>query len=73
MRGGAEDVKAHRWFAKLDWSAVASRSVEPPYIPKAQRTADSTEHFPEEYPSSDDEAAMPSPEQQDLFGMFGDF
>jgi len=34
LKGRANDVKQHPWFAGLDWIALAARKVETPRQPK---------------------------------------
>lgn len=33
-RTGAEEIKAHAWFAGTDWEKLKSRAVTPPFKPK---------------------------------------
>lgn len=33
LRGGAEDIKAHKWFARTDWDAVFRCAITPPFVP----------------------------------------
>lgn len=72
LRGGAADVKAHRWFSKLDWAALEACAVEPPFVPEVRSDGD-TAHFPEDYPDSDDEAGVPTPAEQAAFRAFDEF
>ena len=72
LRAGAADVKAHRFFSRLDWRALASCAVEPPFVPDI-RTDGDTVNFPEDYPDSDDEARMPSSAEQAAFRAFDEF
>ena len=30
---GARALKAHPWFSRIDWDAVARKEVKPPFIP----------------------------------------
>ena len=34
---GAEDIKAHPWFAGVDWDGILNKRVKPPYIPKLKK------------------------------------
>lgn len=38
--GGAGDVKAHPFFAAIDWDAVYSRSHDGPIVPKLSGASD---------------------------------
>ena len=51
LKGGAEDVKMHRWFAGMNWEALTSKQVEMPYVPVVRRP-DDTSNF-SNYPDSD--------------------
>uniref|UniRef100_A0A1B6GR33 cAMP-dependent protein kinase n=1 Tax=Cuerna arida TaxID=1464854 RepID=A0A1B6GR33_9HEMI len=31
---GAREIKAHKWFKKIDWLKILNRSIKAPYIPK---------------------------------------
>ena len=33
LQHGAEDIKRHKWFKKLDWSEVFYKRLTPPWIP----------------------------------------
>ena len=33
LKSGARDVKAHAWFAELDWNQLAARTLPAPYVP----------------------------------------
>lgn len=34
LRNGAEDIKRHKWFSRIDWTAVFQLQLEPPFIPE---------------------------------------
>ncbi len=34
LRGGAEDIKAHKWFERLSWDAVLRCTLPVPFTPK---------------------------------------
>lgn len=34
---GAEDIKAHPWFAGIDWEGIYNKTVVPPYVPKLKK------------------------------------
>ncbi|GAA6005845.1 hypothetical protein JCM11491_004031 [Sporobolomyces phaffii] len=48
LSGGAQDVKAHRWFEGVDWDAVKRKEIRAPIIPETQIPGDSSnfERFP---------------------------
>uniref|UniRef100_M4BSN2 Protein kinase domain-containing protein n=1 Tax=Hyaloperonospora arabidopsidis (strain Emoy2) TaxID=559515 RepID=M4BSN2_HYAAE len=72
LRNGAEDVKKHKYFAKVDWDAVLARSEPPPYLPPVRGPGDHT-HF-DEYPDSPvDDAGMLYGEDRAAFDVFDQF
>ena len=54
MRGGARDVKAHRFFRGLDWGLLARRELPAPWRPTLRGALD-TSHF-DEYDEKDEVA-----------------
>jgi protein kinase A len=52
LRGGAGDVKAHRFFRGLDWEALTRKAVRPPWVPTLRHALD-TSCF-DEYDEDDD-------------------
>jgi len=44
----AEEIKAHPWFASLNWDSIFKKTVDPPYCPQLDKEAD-TKHFPPEF------------------------
>lgn len=48
---GAEDVKQHKWFAKIDWKALFSKKIAMPYRPSLKSGGDTTNF--NSYPDSD--------------------
>jgi len=51
MKGGAADIKAHRFFAPIDWSALRGKAVRAPWRPRVSNALD-TSHF-DEYDEDD--------------------
>jgi protein kinase A len=51
LKGGVEDIKSHRLFKGLDWHALVSLQIKPPYQPKVSSSSD-TSNF-SNYPDSD--------------------
>eukprot|EP00388_Colpodella_angusta_P014566 GDKJ01036418.1.p1 GENE.GDKJ01036418.1~~GDKJ01036418.1.p1 ORF type:complete len:338 (+),score=60.27 GDKJ01036418.1:94-1107(+) len=69
LRGGAEDIKQHRWFAGVDWDVVLQRGLYPPFVPQV-RSLDDTSMF-DQYPDSVDQRVQDlSPRDQALFSDF---
>ncbi|RKP10188.1 kinase-like domain-containing protein [Thamnocephalis sphaerospora] len=48
LRGGAEDVRRHKWFRDVDWDALLRRAVRAPIVPNCRHPGD-TSNF-EKYP-----------------------
>lgn len=61
LRGGAEDVKRHPWFAGVSWSALEGREVRAPIVPRLSGAGDSS--YFQAYPEELDARSVP--------GMFG--
>lgn len=51
LKNGADDVKQHRWFSKLDMKALLSKKTVMPYKPQVKHAGD-TSNF-NQYPDSD--------------------
>lgn len=70
LKGGADDIKGHRWYRGFDWESLLSRQLQPEYTPSA-RAADDTSTF-DRYPESTEASApaIPAMDQQ-LFDGFG--
>jgi len=46
LKDGAEDVKKHRFFRKIDWTALAQRKLKPPIIPLIASEGDTSNFEP---------------------------
>jgi protein kinase A len=57
MKGGADDVKKHKWFQAFDWEALMNKTVAAPIIPAVSGDSDTSNFDP--YPDSLEEAANP--------------
>lgn len=57
LKGGAEDIKKHKWFRGFDWEALLQRSVPAPIVPEVRSPGD-TRNF-DKYPDSVDEPLAP--------------
>eukprot|EP01016_Furgasonia_blochmanni_P044644 TRINITY_DN6219_c0_g3_i4.p2 TRINITY_DN6219_c0_g3~~TRINITY_DN6219_c0_g3_i4.p2 ORF type:complete len:222 (+),score=51.51 TRINITY_DN6219_c0_g3_i4:452-1117(+) len=42
LKGGAQDIKDHRWFAGLEWNALLMRKIAAPYKPPIKSKGDSS-------------------------------
>ena len=71
LRGGADDVKKHRWFKGVDWTRLLNREFTPPIIPKVSGPAD-TQNF-EEYDEEWDLTPPPSEVSGEIFKDFVDY
>eukprot|EP00727_Mastigamoeba_balamuthi_P012611 m51a1_g7973 putative camp-dependent protein kinase (396) ;mRNA; f:34924-36554 len=71
-RGGSADVRAHAWFADVDWEAVLQRRAEPPIRPRVRHAGD-TGNF-ESYEAVPVASFSGTASYRDLFdGLFTDF
>lgn len=50
LKGGANDIKEHRWFKSFDWKLLIKKETKPFFIPKINNEGD-TSNF-SEYPDS---------------------
>lgn len=57
LKNGAEDIKKHKWFGKMDWNAVYNCTIPPSFIPEISGDGD-THHF-DPYPDSVDDMSVP--------------
>jgi len=72
LRDGANDIKRHRWFSRVSWEGIISRSIPPPFIPKV-RTENDTDNF-EDYSDSDEDTARElTTKEARLFADLDDF
>lgn len=68
LKGGAEDIKAHRWFKSLNWDALYQRKITPPFVPLLTQEGD-TSHF-SRYSDSVTQPTEPLHQDQLLFAEF---
>ena len=40
LKGGVDDIKNHRFFKELDWSALVKYKLKPPYVPSTSGKGD---------------------------------
>ncbi|KNE54134.1 AGC/PKA protein kinase [Allomyces macrogynus ATCC 38327] len=72
LKGGASDIKNHRWFANINWDELVARRVTPPMIPRVHGPGD-TNNF-EKYPEPDPTMLAPCWTAPDHYGhLFPDF
>ena len=57
LKGGAQDIKMHKWFIGFDWEGLYNRELTAPFIPIASCATDTSNFDP--YPDSLQEAALP--------------
>jgi len=71
LKGGADDVRKHKWFKGLDFESLLIKKDAPPIVPEIRHPAD-TRNF-DSYPDSSDES--PSNNQIIIGGenIFDDF
>lgn len=69
LKGGAEDIKKHKWFQGVDWNGLVTKNVPAPIIPEVAGESD-TSNF-EKYPDSvEDRGVQIDPRDQQLFKDF---
>lgn len=51
LERGVDDIKSHRWFVGIDWSAMLNKSLIPPYKPQVKGNGDTSNfwNFPEDF------------------------
>lgn len=57
IKGGAQGVKNHKWFAKTDWDAAYNCTIAPHFIPEIAGAADTTNF--DDYPDSEEQIDIP--------------
>jgi len=57
LRGGADDIRKHKWFKGLDWESVLRCEVNPPILPELRHSAD-TRNF-DQFPDIVDDNSVP--------------
>ena len=57
LKGGAEDIKKHKWFQGFDYDALVERQLPAPIVPAVSSEADTSNFDP--YPDSLEDAPMP--------------
>eukprot|EP01137_Pigoraptor_chileana_P003710 Opistho-2@44309 len=70
LRGGAVDIKRHKWFEGFDWEGLEKREMTPPYVPAVKSVTDAS-NFPTDYFASQKEDA--NEVKEDHRHLFEDF
>ena len=66
IRGGANRVRGHRWFAQVDWEALLRNDITPPFVPTCGEDGD-TSNF-DDYAECEEDALEPlTDEERALF------
>jgi len=69
LKGGAEDIKRHKWFADYNWNDMLEKKSDPPIKPEVS-TEEDTNNF-EKYPDSVEGSAQTiDARDQELFSDF---
>ena len=68
LKGAADDIKKHRWFAHTDWEAMFAKKLTAPIIPTVSGESDTTNFDP--YPESTEMAPLPTYSGKDPFTEF---
>ncbi|XP_022652617.1 ribosomal protein S6 kinase alpha-5-like isoform X2 [Varroa destructor] len=70
--GGAEELKAHRFFRGINWIALANKQISAPFVPKITNELD-VSNFSEEFTSmipADSPAVVPNYSESDTGDLF---
>lgn len=57
LKGGADDVKKHKWYNGFDWDALLNRQLPAPIIPTIMSESDTSNFDP--YPELTEEVQLP--------------
>ncbi|KAG5187097.1 camp-dependent protein kinase catalytic subunit 1 [Tribonema minus] len=57
LKGGAEDIKTHKWFTDFEFDLLVARKLLPPIVPQVSGSADTSQFDP--YPDSEEPAPVP--------------
>ena len=68
LKGGATDVRKHKWFASTDWDALIGKTAAAPIIPEIKNPTDTSNFDP--YPDSVEEPDLPVYTGKDPFENF---
>ncbi len=45
--GGVDELKAHPWFATIDWMQLYRKEIDPPFVPSTRQASDVSNVDPE--------------------------
>jgi len=68
LKGGASDIKKHKWFLRFNWTDLYNRKLKAPVIPNVKGKHDTSNFDP--YPESVEEAPLPVYTGKDPFVGF---
>jgi serine/threonine protein kinase len=68
LKGGSEDIRAHKWFKGVDWVMVYNRQYPAPIVPTIAHEGD-TQNF-EEYPEPEEDRMPVMDSYRNLFREF---
>ena len=68
MKGGADDIKRHKWFQGIDWQLLYERKLITAIVPRVANATDTSNFDP--YPDSTEEPAAPVFSGPDPFAGF---
>ncbi|ORX96454.1 Pkinase-domain-containing protein [Basidiobolus meristosporus CBS 931.73] len=71
LKGGAEDVKRHKWFTGVDWQLVMAREIMAPIVPAYRHQGD-TSNF-DKYPEPEVEEPEDPTYEDPYYHLFRDF
>eukprot|EP00928_Gymnodinium_smaydae_P084828 TRINITY_DN680_c1_g3_i1.p2 TRINITY_DN680_c1_g3~~TRINITY_DN680_c1_g3_i1.p2 ORF type:complete len:323 (+),score=76.17 TRINITY_DN680_c1_g3_i1:75-1043(+) len=66
LKAGVADIKEHKWFKDLSWEDLLEKKIPAPFKPQVKSATD-TSNF-EDYPDSEEQAAVVSPSQDPFNG-----
>jgi hypothetical protein len=64
---GTDEIRAHPWFADIDWNQLLEKKIQAPYIPILDGDGD-LKHFSQEFTKK----ALSPPDSKSLKEMAGD-
>uniref|UniRef100_A0A6S9HA20 cAMP-dependent protein kinase n=1 Tax=Heterosigma akashiwo TaxID=2829 RepID=A0A6S9HA20_HETAK len=68
LKGGAQDIKKHKFFNGMDWAALLERRLPAPIVPRVNGATDTSNFDP--YPDSTEETRLPVYNGEDPFTTF---
>lgn len=71
LKGGANDIKHHEWFANVDFNRLLTRQIRAPYIPHIRGDGDAS-HF-DRYPETQEQYGVITNTSDPYRHLFPDF